>query len=61
MSDTIESPVKLCAVCAWREFCKKKFSIQQEAGSFRCPDFVYDVTLKEKEEKVEEKENEGED
>jgi len=62
MTDTIESPVKLCAVCAWREFCKKKFSIQSEAGSFHCPDFVYDVSLKEQkgeeEAKAEEKEHE---
>ncbi|MCD6320473.1 MAG: hypothetical protein J7M03_07330 [Candidatus Desulfofervidaceae bacterium] len=62
MTDTLGSPVKLCAVCAWREFCKKKFSIQSEPGSFRCPDFVYDVSLKEKkkEEKVKAEEKECE-
>ncbi len=54
MSDTFESPAKLCAVCAWREFCKKKFKISQEAGSFRCPDFVYDVSLKQKKKEKEE-------
>ncbi len=46
MKEKIKSPVKLCAVCAWREFCNKKFTIQQEPGSFRCPDFVYDISLK---------------
>ena len=25
MKEKIESPIKLCAVCAWREFCNKKF------------------------------------
>jgi len=51
----VEEQVKLCAVCAWREFCQKKFTIQQEAGSFRCPDFVRDLTLKTEEEKKKEK------
>ncbi|MDL1955456.1 MAG: hypothetical protein LWW95_00165 [Candidatus Desulfofervidus auxilii] len=55
----VEEQIKLCAVCAWREFCQKKFTIQQEAGSFRCPDFVRDVSIKSEEE--EEKKNEEKD
>ncbi len=35
----------LCAVCAWRETCQKRFT--RDTGSpFRCPDFTRDVTLK---------------
>jgi hypothetical protein len=40
MSDKIE----LCVICAWRENCKKKFSLK--AGR-RCPDFSKDLTIKE--------------
>jgi hypothetical protein len=39
----------ICAVCAWRETCKKKFSISGK--DLRCPDFARDVTIKEKTEK----------
>ncbi|MBF0537439.1 MAG: hypothetical protein HQL03_04200 [Nitrospirae bacterium] len=34
----------ICAVCAWREHCKKKFSIS--GRSLRCPDFSKDITIK---------------
>lgn len=48
----------LCAVCAWRETCRKKFSISGK--DLRCPDFVRDITIKEeKEEDKEEKKKEG--
>ena len=57
----VEEQIKLCAVCAWREFCQKKFTIQQEAGSFRCPDFVRDVSIKSEEEEEEEKEKKNEE
>jgi len=33
----------ICAVCAWRGTCNKKYSISGKA--VRCPDFVRDVTL----------------
>lgn len=33
----------LCAVCAWRGDCKKKF--MQSDGVF-CPDFTKDLTIK---------------
>jgi len=39
----MEKQVQLCAVCAWREFCKKKYTIKAEPGSFRCPDFVAQI------------------
>ena len=41
----------ICAVCAWRETCKKKFSISGK--DLRCPDFARDVTIKEKTEEDE--------
>ena len=50
MSDPADSPVKsdeptLCAVCAWRKDCKKKFSYDQ-GGPVKCPDFTRDEFLK---------------
>jgi hypothetical protein len=33
-----------CAVCAWRENCSKRFSIQDNGS--RCPDFSRDVSIK---------------
>ena len=48
----------ICAVCAWRETCKKKFSISGK--DLRCPDFARDVTIKEKTEEDKEEKNEAE-
>ncbi len=42
---------RLCGVCAWREGCRKKFSLSHDA--LHCPDFSRDVTIKEKQEKEE--------
>lgn len=33
-----------CAVCAWREDCKKKFAVS--GREMRCPEFVKDLTIK---------------
>ncbi len=44
----------ICAVCAWRETCKKKFSIS--GRDMRCPDFVRDLTIKNEENENKEKE-----
>ncbi len=46
--------MNVCAVCAWRATCQKKFSISGK--DMRCPDFVKDMTIKEK--TAEEKEKE---
>ncbi len=35
----------ICVVCAWRQNCNKKFSMDG-ATTTRCPDFTRDVTLK---------------
>jgi len=40
-----ERKVELCVVCAWREHCKKKYSISKDPFP-RCPDFSRDVTIK---------------
>jgi hypothetical protein len=34
---------EVCAVCAWRATCQKKFSLS--GRNIRCPDFVRDVTI----------------
>lgn len=39
----------MCAVCAWRENCKKKFQVS--AGEAHCPDFSRDVQLKTEDDK----------
>ncbi len=36
--------VKKCIICAWREDCKKKFSISK-SGASNCPDFSHDVKI----------------
>ncbi len=33
----------ICAICAWRIACQKKFSIS--GRDMRCPDFVKDITI----------------
>ncbi|MCD6133297.1 MAG: hypothetical protein J7J16_03130 [Deltaproteobacteria bacterium] len=38
----------LCAICAWREVCKKRFLYKGIV--LNCPDFVRDVTIKEEKE-----------
>jgi transcription initiation factor IIE alpha subunit len=42
----------LCIVCAWRATCQKQFSMK--AGQ-KCPEFVRDLTLKEKSEEIKDK------
>ena len=37
--------VNICAVCAWRETCNKKFSMSGKDAN--CSDFVKDVSIKE--------------
>lgn len=53
----MSSEIGVCAVCAWRAACRKKFSVS--GRDFKCPDFSRDITIKEKPEKDEEKEEEG--
>jgi hypothetical protein len=37
--------VNICAVCAWRATCQKKFSVSGK--DFKCADFVKDVSIRE--------------
>lgn len=39
---------KLCAVCAWRRNCKKKFSSSSSgvSGALYCSDFTKDLSIK---------------
>jgi hypothetical protein len=49
------SSTLICAICAWRATCQKKFSVSGK--DFHCAEFVKDVTIKEeKAEEAEEKE-----
>ena len=49
------SSTLICAICAWRATCQKKFSVSGK--DVRCAEFVKDVMIKEEKEKeTEEKE-----
>jgi hypothetical protein len=37
-------PHSICSVCAWRETCKKKFTIS--GRDVNCSDFTRDITIK---------------
>lgn len=51
-----EQPLVLCANCAWREVCVKRFSFDN-IKPIKCPDYSPDVTLfKKKEERKSDKE-----
>ncbi len=36
----------ICAICAWRATCQKKFSVS--GSDMRCTDYVKDISIKEK-------------
>ena len=40
----MDENVVLCAVCAWRGVCRKKYSVSG-IEIFNCPDFSRDVSL----------------
>jgi hypothetical protein len=53
----MESNRTVCVICAWRQTCNKKFSMDG-ATTTKCPEFTRDVTLPiekedEKDDKVE--------
>jgi hypothetical protein len=40
---------RLCAICAWRENCQKRFSVSCDAsGNVHCPDYSRDLTIKDR-------------
>ncbi len=42
-----EGPI-LCAVCAWRKNCQKRF-LKSKDIKLRCPDFAKDLAIKDTE------------
>lgn len=54
----LEEELILCARCAWREFCVKKFSFDN-TKPIKCPDFSLDLTFKKGEAKGAEKKDQG--
>jgi hypothetical protein len=46
------STTLICAICAWRATCKKKFSVSGK--DLRCAEFVRDITIKEEKEETKE-------
>ena len=38
--------MELCAICAWRATCQKKFSVSGK--DLRCADFSEDITITQK-------------
>lgn len=42
----------ICAVCAWRKDCRKKFSVS--GRDVHCPDFSRDINIEMEKEKHEE-------
>lgn len=41
----MENDRTICVMCAWRQTCNKKFSMDG-ATTTRCPEYTRDVTLK---------------
>jgi hypothetical protein len=41
----MDSQKTICVICAWRQACNKKFSMDG-ATTTRCPDYTRDVMLK---------------
>lgn len=41
----MNSDKTICVICAWRQTCNKKFTMDG-ASTTRCPDFTRDITLK---------------
>jgi len=52
--ETLQDEIVLCARCAWREFCIKKFTMDN-TKPIKCPDFSPDLTLKKEKEGDKEK------
>ncbi len=46
----------ICVVCAWRQTCNKKFSMDG-ASTTRCADYTRDITLKLPDSEAEEKQS----
>ncbi|MFN4131829.1 MAG: hypothetical protein ACK4GE_01985 [Caldimicrobium sp.] len=60
IQDSSQEEIILCARCAWREFCTKKFSMDN-TKPFRCPDFSLDIVLLSKGKRGDQKKDPGKD
>ena len=49
---------KFCLLCAWRQFCQKKFSYSGDVALY-CADYVRDLTIKDMDAPPEEEEGRG--
>ncbi len=45
----------ICVICAWRENCKKKFSLS--GHDTNCPDYTRDLTIRDESESKEKEES----
>ena len=52
------STTDICAICAWRATCQKKFSMS--GRDMHCTDFVKDLALEKKSSEAEEEPKKGE-
>ncbi len=57
--DNFQDEIVLCARCAWRAFCTKKFTIDN-TKPFKCPDFSLDLELLKGERKGDQEEDQRE-
>ncbi len=48
----MDSDVTICAICAWRATCNKKFSVDGTTTT-KCLEFTRDLTLKSRSEEDE--------
>jgi hypothetical protein len=39
----MQEKLEVCAICAWRDTCQKKFNIS--GRDVRCPDFCRDMSI----------------
>ncbi|MDY0188324.1 MAG: hypothetical protein RBR16_10415 [Syntrophus sp. (in: bacteria)] len=40
---------KICAICAWRANCQKRFNVVTDSmGNVRCPDYSRDLSIKDR-------------
>lgn len=58
IQNSFQEELVLCARCAWREFCTKKFTMDN-TKPIKCPDFSLDLELIRKERECDQEKNQG--
>lgn len=56
--NNLEEELVLCVRCAWREFCVKKFTLDN-TRPIKCPDFSLDINLVKQEKEGGQKRDKG--